>query len=182
MPAPRSWLRSRTRRLVRRAADAVLVRYAHHRTVALDRMDAASGAARHPAAARPQGAATRGSAATTTSRASRRSPTTRPACRVRDYEWFWNTYWKDAYPRLDDVTWPGKIPYYALSSRHDERRDEVHPRVARDGEVEPEGRASRRSRCSGTRTRPRSSSPASSSSSAAAPTCASRPTAASRAT
>ncbi len=35
---------------------------------------------------------------------------------IRDYEFFWNTYWKDAYPRLDDITWPGKIPYYALSS------------------------------------------------------------------
>ena len=36
--------------------------------------------------------------------------------RVREYEWFWNTYWKDAYPRLDDITWPGRVPYYALSS------------------------------------------------------------------
>jgi GH3 auxin-responsive promoter len=36
--------------------------------------------------------------------------------RIRDYEWFWNTYWKNAYPNLDNVTWPGKIPYYALSS------------------------------------------------------------------
>ena len=60
--------------------------------------------------------ATRGSAATTTSPASTPSPTIRPACPIRDYEWFWNTYWKDAYPRLDDITWPGKIPYYALSA------------------------------------------------------------------
>src|SRR5262249_18552240 len=35
---------------------------------------------------------------------------------VHDYEWFWDTYWKSAFPRLDDVTWPGKVPYYALSS------------------------------------------------------------------
>jgi hypothetical protein len=35
---------------------------------------------------------------------------------IRSYEWFWNTYWKDCYPHLDNVTWPGKIPYYALSS------------------------------------------------------------------
>jgi hypothetical protein len=35
---------------------------------------------------------------------------------LRDYEQFWTQYWMDAYPRLDDFTWPGKIPYYALSS------------------------------------------------------------------
>jgi len=35
---------------------------------------------------------------------------------IRDYDGFWNGYWKDAYPNLDDITWPGKLPYYALSS------------------------------------------------------------------
>ncbi len=35
---------------------------------------------------------------------------------VRDYEFFWERYWKDPYPRLDNLTWPGKFPYYALSS------------------------------------------------------------------
>lgn len=35
---------------------------------------------------------------------------------VLDYEFFWERYWKDAYPVLDNLTWPGKIPYYALSS------------------------------------------------------------------
>jgi hypothetical protein len=35
---------------------------------------------------------------------------------VREYEWFWTHYWKAAYPRLDNITWPGQIPYYALSS------------------------------------------------------------------
>ncbi len=41
-------------RLVRRAADAVLLRYAHHRTVSLDRMDVGRGAARHADAPRAQ--------------------------------------------------------------------------------------------------------------------------------
>lgn len=35
---------------------------------------------------------------------------------VRDYEAFWNDYWQPVYPNLDNVTWPGKVPYYALSS------------------------------------------------------------------
>lgn len=35
---------------------------------------------------------------------------------VREYEFFWDRYWKDAYPRLEGLTWPDKIPYYALSS------------------------------------------------------------------
>src|SRR4051812_35056871 len=102
-------------RLVRRAADAVLLRYAHHRAAALDRLDAA--AVQHR----------------TLMRLVRRARNTRfgrdhdfsritsvadyqARVRVRDYEWFWQNYWKDAYPRLDDITWPGKIPYYALSS------------------------------------------------------------------
>jgi hypothetical protein len=28
----------------------------------------------------------------------------------------WDAYWKDAFPRLVDCTWPGTIPYYAVSS------------------------------------------------------------------
>ena len=102
-------------RLVRRAADAVLLRYAHHRTVSLDQMDA--GAVQHRTLMKLVRKARR-------TRFGRDHDFSRIASvadyqarvRVRDYEWFWNTYWKDAYPRLDDITWPGKIPYYALSS------------------------------------------------------------------
>jgi GH3 auxin-responsive promoter len=35
---------------------------------------------------------------------------------IRDYDTFWNEFWKAAYPRLGGVTWPEEIPYYALSS------------------------------------------------------------------
>ena len=59
---------------------------------------------------------------------------------IREYEWFWNTYWKDAYPRLDNITWPGQIPVLRPLQRHHQRRDEVHPRVVGDGEVQHEGR------------------------------------------
>jgi hypothetical protein len=102
-------------KLVRRAADAVLLRYAHHRAGVLDRMDA--GQVQHD----------------TLLRLIRRAQNTRfgrdhdfahitsvaeyqARVPVRDYEWFWTNYWKDVYPRLDNVTWPGKVPYYALSS------------------------------------------------------------------
>lgn len=35
---------------------------------------------------------------------------------LRDYEAFWTGYWQQAYPNLQKITWPGQIPYFALSS------------------------------------------------------------------
>ncbi|WP_439814426.1 GH3 family domain-containing protein [Zavarzinia sp. CC-PAN008] len=35
---------------------------------------------------------------------------------LRRYEDFWTDWWREPFPRLDDVTWPGRIPYFALSS------------------------------------------------------------------
>jgi hypothetical protein len=35
---------------------------------------------------------------------------------LREYESFWRDYWQPAFPQLTDVTWPGAIPYMALSS------------------------------------------------------------------
>lgn len=35
---------------------------------------------------------------------------------LRRYEDFWDAYWKDAFPRLTDCTWPGTIPYFAVTS------------------------------------------------------------------
>ena len=35
---------------------------------------------------------------------------------VRTYEALWEAYLKDHYPRFDDLTWPGRIPYLALTS------------------------------------------------------------------
>jgi hypothetical protein len=35
---------------------------------------------------------------------------------LRDYETFWRDYWQPAFPFLDNVSWPGPIPYFALSS------------------------------------------------------------------
>jgi hypothetical protein len=35
---------------------------------------------------------------------------------LRRYEDFWRDWWQPAYPLLVDVTWPGRVPYFALSS------------------------------------------------------------------
>src|SRR5262245_32297372 len=35
---------------------------------------------------------------------------------LRDYDAFWAEYWQPAFPDLTGVTWPGPIPYLALSS------------------------------------------------------------------
>lgn len=102
-------------RFVRKVADALLLRYAHNRAVALDRTDA--GRVQHDTLM----SLVRRARNTRFGRDHDFSRVYSPAdyqarVPVREYEYFWNTYWKDAYPRLDDVTWPGKIPYYALSS------------------------------------------------------------------
>jgi len=35
---------------------------------------------------------------------------------LREYEAFWRGYWEPAFPDLAGVTWPGRVPYFALSS------------------------------------------------------------------
>lgn len=35
---------------------------------------------------------------------------------LRTYEQFWNDYWKNPFPILDNCTWPGKVPFFAVSS------------------------------------------------------------------
>jgi GH3 auxin-responsive promoter len=35
---------------------------------------------------------------------------------LRGYEDFWAAYWRDSFPVLANVTWPGRIPYFALTS------------------------------------------------------------------
>lgn len=35
---------------------------------------------------------------------------------LRRYEDFWRDYWRPDFPRLTDCTWPGTIPYFALTS------------------------------------------------------------------
>jgi hypothetical protein len=35
---------------------------------------------------------------------------------IRTYEQVWDLYFRDAYPSFDDLTWPGRIPFFALTS------------------------------------------------------------------
>jgi hypothetical protein len=35
---------------------------------------------------------------------------------LRRYDDFWRDYWKDEFPVLENCSWPGKIPYFALTS------------------------------------------------------------------
>lgn len=35
---------------------------------------------------------------------------------LRTYEALWNDYLREGYPILDNVTWPGRVPYFALTS------------------------------------------------------------------
>jgi hypothetical protein len=35
---------------------------------------------------------------------------------LRRYEDFWSAYWQPAFPVLADITWPGRMPYFAVSS------------------------------------------------------------------
>ncbi len=35
---------------------------------------------------------------------------------LRRYEDFWDGYWREPFPHLKDVTWPGAMPYFAVTS------------------------------------------------------------------
>src|ERR1700761_169078 len=35
---------------------------------------------------------------------------------LRRYEDFWREWWQPAFPKLVDTSWPGTIPYFAVSS------------------------------------------------------------------
>jgi GH3 auxin-responsive promoter len=102
-------------RWVRKVADAVLVRYAHRRAAALDRMDAGRVQSDTLLSLVRRASNTRFGRDHDFARISSLADY-QARVPIREYEWFWETYWKAAFPVLDDITWPGKIPYYALSS------------------------------------------------------------------
>lgn len=102
-------------RVVRKAADKMLARFARKRTLELDQADPGElqrrtlldliGRAKDTRFGREHDFAS----IRTIEDYQARVP-------VRDYEAFWTNYWQPVYPHLDNVTWPGRIPYYALSS------------------------------------------------------------------
>jgi hypothetical protein len=100
---------------VRRFADAVMVRASNRRVKQLDQLDAAAAQERTLLKLVRKAEETRFGKEHkfATIRSVKEYQDLVP---IRDYEAFWKGYWKDAYPTLDNITWPGKIPYYALSS------------------------------------------------------------------
>jgi hypothetical protein len=101
--------------LIRRAADFAFERYARRRARALDRLDAADEQRRTLLRLVRHARGTRFGRehdfgrVRTVADYQRRVP-------LRDYDAFWQAYWRPAFPRLGDATWPGLIPYFALSS------------------------------------------------------------------
>ncbi len=101
--------------LIRRAADTIVTRYAGIRTSELDRMDVPRmqrqtllhlvAQARHTRFGREHDFASIRSVEDYQQRVP-----------LGDYEQFWQNYWAPNFPRIDNQTWPGHIPYYALSS------------------------------------------------------------------
>jgi hypothetical protein len=104
-----------SRPLVRRLTDVVMGRYGTHRTVQLDHRPARRiqeqtllRLVRH--ARRTQfGRAHDFEGVCTVADYQRRVP-------LRTYEDFWEEFWRSPFPHLADVTWPGPISYFALSS------------------------------------------------------------------
>src|SRR5262245_60523953 len=35
---------------------------------------------------------------------------------LRRYDDFWREYWKPAFPLVENVSWPGRVPYFAVTS------------------------------------------------------------------
>jgi hypothetical protein len=102
-------------RCVRRAADAAHLRYARRRTAALDATNVARAqretllrlvrTARDTRFGRDHDFARITSVADYQARV-----------RPRDYEWFRSNYWQAGFPAVSGATWPGRTPYFALSS------------------------------------------------------------------
>jgi hypothetical protein len=103
------------RPVVRRLADAAFSRDARRRVAQLDRLDVAAVQANTLRRLLRGGRRTRFgrdhdfARLRTTEDYQRRVP-------LRTYEQFWRDYWQSAFPRLENVTWPGRIPYLAVSS------------------------------------------------------------------
>src|SRR6185437_15056562 len=103
------------RPLVRRLTDVFMGRYAAHRTAQLDHRSAVR--TQHRTLLRLVRYARRTrfgqdhdfGGIRTIADYQRRVP-------LRTYETFWEDYWTKPFPFLEDVTWPGMIPYFALSS------------------------------------------------------------------
>ncbi len=50
---------------------------------------------------------------------------------LRDYDGFWRDYWQEPFPQLIDQTWPGKVPFFAVSSGTTTGRNKYIPLTRR---------------------------------------------------
>lgn len=102
-------------RLSRRVADAVFGHYAHRRVAGLDCCNVAQTQEQTllrllSAAANTRfGRVHRFASIRTVADYQRRVA-------LRDYDAFWDEYWRPSFPHLTNTTWPGQVPYLALSS------------------------------------------------------------------
>jgi hypothetical protein len=100
---------------VRRLADAYLTRYAFYRIGQIDQLSPVESQARtlrdlvRLAQFTKFGRDHDFSSIRTVADYQRRVP-------LRSYEQMWSEYWQAVFPRLQGITWPEFIPYYALSS------------------------------------------------------------------
>jgi hypothetical protein len=101
--------------VVRRMADAGLVRYAHRRATALDQIDVPATQERTLLGLVRRARGTRFGRDHRFDEI-RTVAEYQAAVPVRTYEDFWRSYWQAAFPKLEGTTWPESIPYYALSS------------------------------------------------------------------
>ena len=100
---------------VRRTADFVLQQYARRRVQALDQLPAASRQRDTLLALVRKAQRTRFGRDHDFARI-RSVADYQDRVPLRDYEAFWQEYWQPAFPQLAGATWPGPIPYLALSS------------------------------------------------------------------
>jgi hypothetical protein len=103
------------RPLVRRLTDAVLGSWARRRVAALDRRPATAVQERTLLRLVRRARGTRFGRDHDFARV-RSVADYQARVPLRDYEAFWSAYWRGPFPVLDGVTWPGLVPYFALSS------------------------------------------------------------------
>jgi hypothetical protein len=103
------------RPLPRQLADSAVNRYAHYRVARLNHESAADAQGRTLLRLLRQGRQTKFGIDHDFGRI-RTIADYQARVPLRDYEAFWNGYWQAPFPFLENVTWPGAIPYLALSS------------------------------------------------------------------
>ena len=102
-------------RAARRVADAIFVLDARRRVVDLERLDAAKAQEQTLIGLVQRAANTRFGKDHDFARI-RTVEEFQRLVPIRDYEAFWQEYWKNDFPNIRGATWPGSIPYFALSS------------------------------------------------------------------